>query len=143
MWLLFMPEQAVSRALHNTEIDKVYLARMWWSLECILLACGQKHARLIHVKLGLERDSDDPRKPLFKTLSSVTLKTHPGVSPETVSVQDNALLSVQQGAKLQKVLVTEHHCGTSRVGQCTAWAAVHGGPATVCLVYSYFFSGLC
>ena len=40
MWLLFMPEQAVSCALRNTEMDKVYLAWMWWALECILLACG-------------------------------------------------------------------------------------------------------
>ena len=65
------------------------------------------------------------------------------MSPETVSVQDDAVLSVQQGAKLQKVLVTEHHCGASGDGQCTAWAAIQGGPATVCLIYSYFFSGLC
>lgn len=39
--------------LHNTEIDKVYLARMWWSLECIFYSWAEKHTRLIHVKLGL------------------------------------------------------------------------------------------
>lgn len=41
MRLLFMPQQAVECTLHNTEIDELlYLAWMWWSLECILLACG-------------------------------------------------------------------------------------------------------
>lgn len=62
---------------------------------------------------------------------------------EAVSSQDNVVLSSQQGAKFDRVLVSELQLnGTSGVEQCTVWAAIHSGPAAVCANCADFFGGL-